>query len=159
MCCTGIDGFGAVCFECLGRLSKSAGRINHIIENNCYFIANITDQMHYFSNVGAGAALVDYGISRGDLALMGAVTGVGVGVLQALVLARHGISGAFWWAVANPPAWALGWFVTSYVISRNIDERFANFGVSGALVFGLLTWVVLAFWLHRTKPEAIAATG
>jgi hypothetical protein len=43
----------------------------------------------------AGAALVDYGISRGDLVLMGAVTGVGVGVLQALVLARHRISGAF----------------------------------------------------------------
>ena len=100
-----------------------------------------------------GAALVDYGISRGDLALMGAVTGVGVGVLQALVLARHGISGAFWWAVANPPAWALGWFVTSYVISRNIDERFTNFGASGAIVFGLLTWFVLAFLVHRTKPR------
>ena len=109
--------------------------------------------------LAAGAALVDYGISRGDLVLMGAITGVGVGVLQALVLARHGISGAFWWAVANPPAWALGWLVTSYVISRNIDERFANFGASGALVFGLLTWGVLAFLLHRTKPEAIAATG
>ena len=58
----------------------------------------------------AGAALVEYGIGRGDLALKGAITGVGVGVVQALVLARHGISGAFWWAVANPPAWALaGW--------------------------------------------------
>jgi len=45
----------------------------------------------------AGAALVDYGISRGDLVLMGAVTGVGVGVLQAVVLARHRVSGAFWW--------------------------------------------------------------
>ena len=61
----------------------------------------------------AGAALVDYGISRGDLVLMGAVTGVGVGVLQALVLARHGVSRAVWWAVANPAAWALGWLVTS----------------------------------------------
>jgi hypothetical protein len=99
-----------------------------------------------------GAALVDYGISRGDLALMGAITGAGVGVLQALVLVRHGISGAFWWAMANPPAWALGWFVTSYVITRNIDERFTNFGASGALVFGLLTWLVLAFLLHRMKP-------
>jgi hypothetical protein len=80
----------------------------------------------------AGAALVDYGIDRGDLALMGAVTGVGVGVLQALELARHRIPGAFWWAVANPPAWALGWFVSSYVIARNIDERFPIFGASGA---------------------------
>ena len=103
--------------------------------------------------LAAGAALVDYGIDRGDLALMGAVTGVGVGVLQALELARHGISGAFWWAVANPPAWAVGWLVTSYVISRNIDERFPIFGASGALVFGLLTWLVLAVLFRGTEPE------
>ena len=41
--------------------------------------------------LAAGAALVDYGIDRGDLVFMGAVTGVGVGVLQALILARHRI--------------------------------------------------------------------
>src|SRR6266545_7259773 len=102
--------------------------------------------------LAAGAALVDYGVGRGDLALMGAVNGVAVGVLQALVLARQRIPGAFWWALATPPAWALGWFVTSYVISRNIDERFPIFGASGALVFGLLTWLLLAF-LFRAAPE------
>ena len=101
----------------------------------------------------AGAALVDYGISRGDLALMGAITGVGVGVLQALVLARHGVSGAIWWAVANPPAWALGWLATSYVITRNIDDRFTNFGASGAIVFGLLTWLLLALLFRGADPK------
>lgn len=100
----------------------------------------------------AGAALVDYGIDRPDLALMGAVNGAAVGVMQALVLARHRIPGALWWAVANPPAWALGWFVSSYVISRNIDERFPIFGASGAIVFGLLTWLLLAV-LFRGAPE------
>jgi len=100
----------------------------------------------------AGAALVDYGIGRGDLALMGAVTGLAVGTMQALVLARDRIPGAVGWAVANPPAWALGWIVSSYVISRNIDERFAIFGASGALVFGLLTWLLLAR-LFRATPE------
>ena len=100
----------------------------------------------------AGAAMVDYSIDRGDLALMGAVNGVAVGVMQALVLARHRIPGAFWWAVANPPAWALGWFVSSYVISRNIDERFPIFGASGAIVFGLTTWLLLAA-LFRAAPE------
>jgi hypothetical protein len=103
----------------------------------------------------AGAALVDYGISRADLMLMGAVTGVGVGVLQALVLSRCRVSGAFWWAVANPPAWALGWLVTSYVITRNVKDQFTNFGASGALVFGLLTWLLLAMLFRQTnlKPE------
>jgi hypothetical protein len=101
----------------------------------------------------AGAALVDYGFDRGDLALMGAVTGVGVGVLQALVLARHHIPGAFWWAVLNPPAWALGWLVSSYVIARNIDERFPVFGASGAIVFGWLTWLLLAGLFRRAAPE------
>jgi hypothetical protein len=100
----------------------------------------------------AGAALVDYGIDRADLVVMGAVNGLAVGVMQALVLARHRIPGAFWWAVANPPAWALGWFVSSYVISRNIDERFPIFGASGAIVFGLLTWLLLAV-LFRAAPE------
>ena len=103
--------------------------------------------------LAAGAALVDYGIDRGDVVLIGAVTGLGVGVLQALVLARHQIPDAWWWAVANPPAWALGWLITSYVISTNVDERFTNFGAGGAIVFGLLTWVVLALLFRAAAPE------
>jgi hypothetical protein len=97
-----------------------------------------------------GAALVDYGISRADLLLMGAATGAVVGVLQAAVLARQGISHAAWWAVANPPAWALAWLVSSYVITKNIDERFTNFGASGCLLFALLTGVLLEGIYRRT---------
>ena len=94
--------------------------------------------------LAAGAALVDYGITRGDVVLIGAVTGLGVGVLQALVLARHKISGSWKWALANPPLWALGWLVTSYVITTNVKEQFVVFGGSGAIVFGLLSLIVLA---------------
>ena len=102
----------------------------------------------------AGAALVGYGISRGDLLLMGAITGLGVGALQALVLSRSRVSGAFWWALANPPGWAFGWLVTSYVITRNVKDQFTNFGASGALVFGLLTWLLLTVLFRNTEPEA-----
>jgi hypothetical protein len=106
----------------------------------------------------AGAALVDYGTGRGDVALLGAVNGVAVGVMQALVLARHRIPGALWWAVANPPAWALGWFVTSYVITTNVEERFAIFGASGALAFGVLTWLLLAALIRDASPAQRTAT-
>ena len=104
--------------------------------------------------LAAGAALVDYGIDRGDLAMMGAVTGLAVGVIQALVLARTQVPGAVWWAIANLPVWALGWWVSSYVIARNIAERFPIFGASGALVFGLLTWLLLAILFRGTSTEA-----
>jgi hypothetical protein len=86
------------------------------------------------------------------------MTGVGVGVMQALVLARQKIPGGLWWAVANPPAWALAWCVTSYVITRNIDERFPVFGASGAVVFGLLTWLLLAV-LFRAAASEVRGTA
>jgi hypothetical protein len=103
----------------------------------------------------AGAALVDYGISRGDLMLMGAVTGLAVGGLQAFLLARRG-SGALWWVVVNPPAWALAWLVTTFVITANVKEHFAVFGASGVLVFALLTWLVLTFLFRPSEREARA---
>ena len=101
-----------------------------------------------------GAAAVDYSVERADLMLMGAVTGVGVGVLQALVLARQGFVGAAWWAVANPPTWALAWLISSYVISANIDEQFTNFGASGVVLYALVTALLLAWLFRRTESQA-----
>ena len=107
-----------------------------------------------------GAALVDYGTDRGELMLMGAITGVAVGVLQALVLARQGFSGAAWWAAANPPTWALAWLISSYVISANIDERFTNFGASGVILYALVTGLLLTAWMfRRTESEARTMYG
>jgi hypothetical protein len=106
------------------------------------------------AGLALGAALVDYGIGQVDLMLMGAVTGAVVAGLQAVVLARQGVSGAAWWAVANPPAWALAWLVSSYVITKNIDERFTNFGASGCLLYALLTGVLLEAIYRRTEAEA-----
>ena len=106
------------------------------------------------AGLAVGAAVVDYGIERADLMIMGAITGAGVGGLQALVLARHGIAGAAWWAAANPPTWALAWLVSSYVISANIDERFTNFGASGTLLYALVTALLLAWLFRRTESQA-----
>jgi hypothetical protein len=106
------------------------------------------------AGLSLGAALVDYGIDRVDLMLMGAVTGAVVGGLQAVVLTGQRIFGAAWWAVANPPAWALAWLVSSYVITANIDERFTNFGASGCVFYALLTGLLLELMFRRTEAKA-----
>ena len=77
--------------------------------------------------------------------------------MQALLLARHGFAGAAWWAVVNPPTWALAWLVSSYVISANIDERFTNFGASGVLLYALVTALLLAWLFRRTESQAPAS--
>jgi hypothetical protein len=43
--------------------------------------------------------------------------------------------------------------VTSYVITRNVQDQFTNFGASGALVFGLLTWLLLALLFRGENPR------
>ena len=99
-----------------------------------------------------GAALVDYGVARGELMVMGAITGLVAGALEALVLARQAFAGAAWWALANPPTWALAWLISSYVVSANIDERFSSFGASGTLLYALVTGLLLA-WLFRRREK------
>jgi hypothetical protein len=106
------------------------------------------------AGLAVGAAVVDYSIDRPQLMLMGAISGLVVGALQALVLGRRGFAGAVWWAVLNPPAWALAWLVSSYVISANIDERFTNFGASGVLLYALVTGLLLAWMFRRTESQA-----
>jgi hypothetical protein len=106
------------------------------------------------AGLGAGAALVDYGTGRGDLVLMGAVSGMAAGGAQALVFARERFPGAAWWAVVNPPAWSLAWLVSSYVLSSNVKEQFTNFGGSGTLVYALVTGLVLAWMLGRLESQA-----
>ncbi|HXL43891.1 MAG TPA: hypothetical protein VN960_07520 [Gaiellaceae bacterium] len=103
--------------------------------------------------LAAGAALVDYGIGRGDLMLMGCCDRPGGRGVAGARARTTQIPGAFWWAVVNPPAWALGWLVTSYVITANVKEQFPVFGGSGAIVFGLLTLFVLAVLFRGTAPE------
>lgn len=58
-----------------------------------------------------GAATVDHRMTRGDLALMGAVTGVGIGALQALILVLAGqrtSAASLWAGRTRPPLRSVG---------------------------------------------------
>jgi hypothetical protein len=86
---------------------------------------------------------------------MGAFTGAGIGVAQALVMA-----GPAWrrivWLVLTPALWALGWLITSQVI-KDIDARYANFGASGALVCAAIGGAVMAIGTSRTRSVDVTS--
>jgi hypothetical protein len=91
--------------------------------------------------LGVGAWAVGYGTSLGELALMGAITGIPLGVAQAYLL-RDRVANAWVWAAAMPLLWALGWTVSTF-IGVDVDQQFAVFGASGAITFMALSGVLL----------------
>ena len=92
--------------------------------------------------LAAGAALVGYGTQPVELAIQGAVTGLAIGGLQALILRRHS-AGWHWWALAMPPLWAFGWIFT-WAAGIDVEAQYANFGASGAIVVTALSGLLLA---------------
>ena len=88
-----------------------------------------------------GAWVVGYGTSLGELALMGAITGVPLGAAEAFLL-RDRVANAWVWAAAVPPLWALGWTTTT-VGGIDVDRQWAVFGAYGAITFMALSGVLL----------------
>lgn len=102
--------------------------------------------------LGIGATVVGFGYQTGDLVVMGLVTGASIGGLQAMLL-HGGVVRGVAWAVATPVLWALGWAITSQVIT-DTDDQFANFGASGALVATAIGGVIIAVRPTRASPPA-----
>jgi hypothetical protein len=89
----------------------------------------------------AGAWAVGYGTSVGELALMGAITGIPLGAAQGFLL-RDRVARSWVWAAAVPLLWALGWTVTA-AAGIDVDRQYAVFGAFGAVTFMALSGVVL----------------
>jgi len=98
----------------------------------------------YAVGLAAGAALVGYDTDLGDLAAMGAVSGLVLGAAQGLALAAQGRRRlAVAWATAMPVLLALGWSATT-AGGISVENQFTVFGAYGAVVFTLLSGLVLA---------------
>jgi hypothetical protein len=98
----------------------------------------------YAGGLAAGAAVVGYDTDLGSLALMGLVSGGVLGVAQALALVRYGDGRlAAAWGAAMPLLLALGWCATT-AGGISVEDQFTVFGAYGAVVFMLLSGVVLA---------------
>jgi len=97
-----------------------------------------------------GASIVGYRTSLVDLALMGALTGIPLGLAQALALPHH--TRLRWaWAAAMPALWALGWTTTT-LGGIAVDQQFTVFGAYGAITFSALSGLLL----HQLLPDRAA---
>jgi hypothetical protein len=98
----------------------------------------------YGAGLAAGAALVGYDTDIGALALMGLVSGAAMGAAQGVVLESHGDRQlALAWGAAMPALFGLGWIATS-AIGVSVENQFTVFGAAGAVLFMLLSGLVLA---------------
>ena len=102
-----------------------------------------------------GATAVGFDTSLADLAAMGALTGLVLGVAQTLALpARTRYRWA--WAAAIVLLWALGWTVTT-LIGVAVEEQFSVFGAAGAVTFSALSGLLLQALLPARPANATAA--
>lgn len=91
--------------------------------------------------LGAGAAAVGYQTDLASLATQGAISGLAVGITQALVLHRRLGRIAAGWPAVLAALWALGWTVTSSA-GIDVEAQYTVFGSSGALIVTVLTSVL-----------------
>jgi hypothetical protein len=113
-----------------------------------------------------GAVAVGYDTSLRDLAVMGALTGLPLGVAQTIALPRR--TRLRWaWAAAMPALWALGWTVTT-LGGIAVSEQFAIFGAYGAVTFAVVSGLLLHVLLpvgpkpardRRADAAELAGTG
>jgi hypothetical protein len=93
------------------------------------------------AGLAVGSAVVNYETTTGQLAIMGAISGAPVGIVQGILL-RDKFSLWHVWMVAMPLLFALAWIVSAS-IGVDVTNQFTVFGASGAIVFGLLTGLLM----------------
>lgn len=98
-----------------------------------------------------GAIVVGYETTTSQLATMGAIQGAFVGVAQGVVL-RNRFSLWLVWMVAMPVFFSIAWVVTDAVIDSG--QEFTVFGASGAIVFAILSGLLVVAGIRRDTSTA-----
>lgn len=98
--------------------------------------------------LAVGAMVVAYETTVSQLAIMGAIQGAFVGIAQGMVLRDKSSLWAVW-MVAMPVFFSISWVVTDAVIDSG--QQFMVFGASGAVVFGILSGLLLMAVIRRSR--------
>jgi hypothetical protein len=104
------------------------------------------------AGLALAAATVGYRTALPDLALMGALNGLILGVAQALALPRQLGRRRWIWAAAMPALWSLGWAVTT-LAKIAVDQQFIVFGASGAVLVTAISGLLLNRLLPVPSPS------
>ncbi|MEO8695271.1 MAG: hypothetical protein ABI658_17230 [Acidimicrobiales bacterium] len=110
----------------------------------------------FAAGLATGASTVGYRTDTASLVVMGALSGAGVGLAQALSVPMRVVDRILW-AVGTPALWAGGWLITSQVIT-DADRQHAVFGSSGALAVSAVAGVLFAMRRGRTTAT-VALVG
>jgi hypothetical protein len=86
--------------------------------------------------------------------VLGAVSGLLIGAVQAALLMRAGIANAWVWVLVTGVAWAVGWLITASV-GVALAPGWPVYGASGALVSQIITAVAL--WRLVRSHDALSA--
>jgi hypothetical protein len=116
------------------------------------------------ARVGSPAPGVERAIERielrveGAAAIAGAVSGLGIGIAQWPLLYDRMRASAVW-IPAIASLWALGWTVSTGIGVDLTTQRWAVFGISGALTVALLSGALLWLLRHESSaaPKAVPA--
>jgi hypothetical protein len=92
------------------------------------------------AGLAAGAALVSYRTDITSLAVMGACSGLGVGIAQGATL--RDVTRTLGWTLATAALFALGWTVTT-AGGIDVSQQWAVFGAYGCLTLALLQSTIL----------------
>jgi hypothetical protein len=106
--------------------------------------------------LAVGAGVVGYRTDTASLVAMGAISGAGVGLAQALSVPMRWIDRVLW-ATATPALWAGGWLATSQVIV-DVERQHAIFGGPGSAVVSALAGALYVLRLRAPRP-VVALVG
>ena len=107
------------------------------------------------TGLALGAALVSYRTDITSLALMGAITGLGVGIAQGATF--RNATRMLGWGVATAGLFALGWTVTT-AGGIDVSQQWAVFGAYGCTTLALLQSTFIGSFVPATATtESVTA--